>query len=614
LDFGFWIEDDPDPENPKSTIQNPKSKIIMDRVYAGTLRKEHVGQRVLLAGWVQKQRDFGELVFIDLRDRSGICQVVADQKLTADASVIAAAKELRSEYVVRIEGEVVDRLEERRNPKMPTGDVEVVASKIEVLNRADTPPFMIEDETDAAEELRLKYRYLDLRRGRLTRNLMLRHQVIFAVRDYMNRNGFLEIETPILTKSTPEGARDYLVPSRVHRGTFYALPQSPQIFKQLLMVSGLERYFQIARCFRDEDLRRDRQPEFTQVDVEASFIDEEFIYGLIEGLFAEIFPVAGITVKTPFPRMPWQEAMDRFGIDRPDTRFGMELIDITAPAKNTAFEPFRAAGTVRGIVVPGGASLSRKRIDDITEEAKKLGASGLVWIKFDAQKGSSIKKFLDDAAFDMLRTALGARENDLALIIAGKQTTVWDVLGQLRLRIARDQQMIPADRWDFLWVTDFPLFEWDEESQRYFARHHPFTSPALDDMDKLESDPGATMARAYDVVLNGLELGGGSIRINRTEVQSRMFRALGISDEEARDRFGFLLEAFRYGAPPHGGIALGVDRMVMLMSGSESLRDVIAFPKTARAQDLMSDAPSGVDLKQLDELGIALKREGSRDG
>jgi aspartyl-tRNA synthetase len=582
----------------------------MNRIYAGTLRKEHVGQKIVLAGWVQKQRDFGELVFVDLRDRSGICQVVADQKLTADAAVIAAAKELRTEFVVRIEGEVVDRLEERRNPKMPTGDVEVVASKIEILNRADTPPFMIEDETDAAEELRLKYRYLDLRRAPLTRNLVLRHKVIFAVRDYMNRNGFLEIETPILTKSTPEGARDYLVPSRVHRGTFYALPQSPQIFKQLLMVSGLERYFQIARCFRDEDLRRDRQPEFTQVDVEASFIDEEFIYGLIEGLFSEIFPVAGIAVKTPFPRMSWQEAMDRFGIDRPDTRFGMELVDITTAAKNTTFEPFRAAPTVRAIVVPGGASLSRKRIDEVVEEAKKLGASGLVWIKFDAQKGSSIKKFLDDAAFDALRAAVGAKENDMALIVAGKPTTVYDVLGQLRLRIAKEQGMIPENRWDFLWVTDFPLFEWDEESQRYFARHHPFTSPALDDLDKLESDPGATMARAYDVVLNGLELGGGSIRINRSEVQSRMFKALGINEEEAKDRFGFLLEAFRYGAPPHGGIALGVDRMVMLMSGSESLRDVIAFPKTARAQDLMSDAPSGVDLKQLDELAIALKREG----
>ena len=577
------------------------------RTYAGTLRKEHVGQKIVLAGWVQKQRDFGELVFIDLRDRTGICQVVADQKLTSDASIVAAAKELRTEFVVRIEGEVVNRLEERRNPKLPTGDVEVVASKVEILNRAETPPFMIEDETDAAEELRLKYRYLDLRRPVLTRNLMLRHQIIFAVRDYMNRNGFLEIETPILTKSTPEGARDYLVPSRVHPGNFYALPQSPQIFKQLLMVSGLERYFQIARCFRDEDLRRDRQPEFTQVDVEASFIDEEFVYNLIEGLFSEIFPLANIPVKTPFPRMSWQEAMDRFGIDRPDTRFGMELVDITNAAKATTFEPFRAAATVRGIVVPGGASLSRKRIDEITEEAKKLGASGLVWIKFDAQRGSSIKKFLDDAAFDSLKNALRANENDLALIVAGKNTVVWDVLGQLRLRVGREQGIIPDERWDFLWVTNFPLFEWDEESQRYFARHHPFTSPALEDLDKLESDPGATMARAYDVVLNGLELGGGSIRINRPEIQSRMFRALGINDEEARSRFGFLLDAFQYGAPPHGGIALGVDRMVMLMSRSESLRDVIAFPKTARAQDLMSDAPSSVDAKQLDELKITTK-------
>ncbi|MEO6487330.1 MAG: aspartate--tRNA ligase, partial [Thermoanaerobaculia bacterium] len=382
----------------------------MNRTYAGTLGKEHVGQKVVLNGWVHKHRDFGDLVFIDLRDRTGLCQVVADQKLTKDPAVIEAAKELRSEYVVRIEGEVVNRLEERRNPKMPTGDVEVVATSIEILNRADTTPFQIEDDTDAADEVRMKYRYLDLRRPALTANLMLRHKITFAVRDYMNRHGFLEIETPILTKSTPEGARDYLVPSRVHPGTFYALPQSPQIFKQLLMVAGLERYFQIARCFRDEDLRRDRQPEFTQVDVEGSFIDEEFIYGLIEGLFAEIFPLAGIPVTTPFPRIKWQEAMDRFGIDRPDTRFGMELIDITPAAQQIAFDPFRAAATVRGIVVPGGAALSRKKIDELTEEAKKLGAGGLIWIKFDAQKGSSIRKFLDDAGFDSLRTALAAKE------------------------------------------------------------------------------------------------------------------------------------------------------------------------------------------------------------
>ena len=389
---------------------------------------------------------------------------------------------------------------------------------------------------------------------------------------------------------------------------FYALPQSPQIFKQLLMVSGFDRYFQIVKCFRDEDLRRDRQPEFTQVDIEASFIDEEFVFRLIEGMFAEVFPIAGIPVTTPFPRMRWQEAMDRFGVDRPDLRFGMELVDITKAAQAIAFDPFRSAATVRGIVVPGGASLSRKRIDELTEEAKKLGAAGLIWMRFDAQRGSSMKKFLDDAAFESLRNALRANENDLALIIAGKHQKVWDVLGALRVRVAKDQNMIPTDSWKFVWVTNFPLFEWDEETQRWFARHHPFTSPALDDVDKMESDPGATMARAYDVVLNGLELGGGSIRINRPELQKRMFKALGIGEEEATERFGFLLEAFRYGAPPHGGIALGVDRIVMLMARADSLRDVIAFPKTARAQDLMSDAPSVVDAKQLDELGIAVKR------
>jgi aspartyl-tRNA synthetase len=578
----------------------------MNRIYAGTLRKENVGQQVILNGWVQKHRDFGELVFVDLRDRTGIVQVVADQKFVP-ADVVSAAKELRGEYVVHIEGEVKERDASQKNPKLATGDVEVVASRIEILNRAETPPFPIDDETEAAEELRLKHRVLDLRRPSLTHNLMLRHRVTFAVRDYMNRNGFLEIETPILTRSTPEGARDYLVPSRVHKGMFYALPQSPQIFKQLLMVSGFDRYFQIVKCFRDEDLRRDRQPEFTQIDIEASFIDEEFVFRLIEGMFAEVFPIAGIPVTTPFPLMRWQEAMDRFGVDRPDLRFAMELIDITPQAQAIAFEPFRNAATVRAIVVPGGASLSRKRIDELTEEAKKLGAAGLIWMKFDAQRGSSIKKFLDDAGFDSLRNALRANENDLALIVAGKQQKVWDVLGALRVRVAKDQGMIP-DTWKFLWVTNFPLFEWDEETQRYFARHHPFTSPALEDVDKMESDPGATMARAYDVVLNGLELGGGSIRINRPELQKRMFKALGIGEDEAKERFGFLLEAFRYGAPPHGGIALGVDRIVMLMARAESLRDVIAFPKTARAQDLMSDAPSVVDQKQLDELGIAIKK------
>jgi len=578
----------------------------MNRHPAGTLRKEHVGQTVTLAGWVQKQRDFGDLIFIDLRDRSGVCQVVIDRGRGAADDVVSAAKELRSEFVVRIEGNVVERSESQKNAKLATGEIEVLATKVEILNRSETPPFAIEDDPDAAEELRLKYRYLDLRRSTLTNNLVLRHKLTFAVRDYMNRNGFLEIETPNLTKSTPEGARDYLVPSRVHKGNFFALPQSPQIFKQLLMVAGLERYFQIARCFRDEDLRRDRQPEFTQIDVEASFIDEEFIYSLIEGMFEEIFPIANIPVKAPFPRMTWQEAMDRYGSDKPDTRFGMELADISEAVGAIEFEPFRAAATVRAIVVPGGATMSRKQIDVLTEEAKKLGASGLVWVKFDAQRGSSIRKFLTDASFDSLRDAVGANENDLALIVAGKTLVVCDVLGNLRLRVAKEQNLIPPDSWAFLWVTDFPLFEWDEESGRFFAKHHPFTSPALGDLDRLESDPGSVMARAYDCVLNGVELGGGSIRINQPELQERMFRALGISDEEARSRFGFLIDAFRYGAPPHGGIAFGVDRIAMLMARAESLRDVIAFPKTARAQDLMCDAPSTVDARQLSELGISV--------
>ena len=576
----------------------------MIRTYAGALRIANAGETIVLAGWVQKQRDFGELVFIDLRDRSGIVQVIVDRARGANDDLLAVAKELRTEFVVRVHGNVAARDEKSRNAKLPTGDVEVVATSVELLSRADTPPFPVEDEVNAAEELRLEYRYLDLRRPSLTSNILLRDRVVFSVRDYMRRQGFIEIETPMLTKSTPEGARDYLVPSRVQKHEFYALPQSPQIFKQLLMVSGFDRYFQIARCFRDEDLRRDRQPEFTQIDVEASFIDEEFVFALVEGLFSEIFPLANVPVTTPFPRMRWQEAMDRFGIDRPDTRFGMELVDITAAAKAIDFAPFREADTVRAIVVPHGAPMSRKRIDDLTEEAKKLGAAGLIWIKFDAQRGSSMKKFLDDAAFDSLRNALAAPDNSMALIVAGKTTKVWDVLGQLRLRVARDEKLIPAEQWNFVWVVDFPLFEWDEESGRYFARHHPFTSPA--NVDTFEQDPGNALARAYDCVLNGLELGGGSIRINRPDVQERMFRALGIADEEARSRFGFLIDAFKYGAPPHGGIAFGVDRIIMLMARAESLRDVIAFPKTARAQDLMTSAPSPVDKKQLDELGIRL--------
>lgn len=582
------------------------------RTYAGSVGLKEVGRTISLAGWVYKRRDFGELIFIDLRDRSGVCQIVVDQNRVSDPAVVEHAKELRSEFVVRVTGVLMARAEDRRNPKMETGDVELLASHIEILNRAQTPPFAIEDEPSASEEMRLKYRYLDLRRGPLTKNLILRDRVCYTVRDYMHRSGFLEVETPILTKSTPEGARDYLVPSRVQRGSFYALPQSPQLFKQLLMVSGMDRYYQIARCFRDEDLRSDRQPEFTQVDIEASFIDEEFIYSLIEGLFEKIFPLAGIPVATPFPRMKWQEAMDRFGIDRPDTRFGMELVDLSGVISQIPFAPFQQAieskGTVRAIMVPGAAAkFSRKRIDELTEYAKMFKATGVVWIKFDSEGGSSIRKFLDADKMAMLSGKLGASEGDIAFLVAGKTTVVYDVLANLRLRIGREENLIPEETWNFLWVTDFPLLEYDEGAGRYFARHHPFTSPAVGSSTDLTSNPGSLLARAYDVVLNGLELGGGSIRIHRSELQSQVFSLLGIEEGDARERFGFLLDAFQYGAPPHGGIALGLDRMVMLMSRCSSIRDVIAFPKTTKGQDLMSDAPSRVDQPQLDDLGISLK-------
>jgi aspartyl-tRNA synthetase len=583
------------------------------RVAAGELRLEDEGREVTVSGWVHKRRDFGELIFIDLRERSGLVQIVIDQNRLDDPRIVETAKEVRSEYVIEVRGSVVPREEERRNPKIPTGDIEVVAQQVTILNRAETPPFPIEDETTASEEIRLKYRYLDLRRPSLTSNFILRDRVSHHVRDYLHRNGYLEIETPILTKSTPEGARDFLVPSRVHKGEFYALPQSPQLFKQLLMVSGLERYYQIARCFRDEDLRSDRQLEFTQIDIEGSFIDENYIYSLIEGMFAEIFPLIGVEIETPFPRMRWQEAMDRFGIDRPDTRFGMELIDLGGAADSIDFAPFKAAtaegGLVRAIVVPGAAaSHSRKRLDELTEYVRQFGAGGLIWIKFDAERSSSIRKFLTPANLEQLQQTLKARDGDLALIVAGRASVVHDSLANLRLKIAREEKMIPENLWNFLWVVDFPLFEWDEKGQRWGARHHPFTSPVLSQTDQLESDPGGVMARAYDVVLNGLELGGGSMRIYDTALQSRMFGVLGIGREEAEERFGFLLEAFRYGAPPHGGIALGLDRMVMLMAGAQSIRDVIAFPKTTRAQDLMTAAPSRVDDAQLEELNIALRK------
>ncbi|HEV2722288.1 MAG TPA: aspartate--tRNA ligase, partial [Thermoanaerobaculia bacterium] len=574
----------------------------MNRTPAGSLRLTNAGESVTLAGWVQKQRDFGELIFIDLRDRSGVVQIVVDRERGADDALIAAAKELRGEFVVRVDGVVAERAPEVRNAKIPTGDVEVIASAIEVYNRAETPPFPIEDDVTAAEELRLKYRYLDLRRPSLGKNFVLRDRITFAIRDYMHRNGFLDIETPILTKSTPEGARDYLVPSRVHKGMWYALPQSPQIFKQLLQVAGMERYYQIARCFRDEDNRSDRQPEFTQIDIEASFIDEEFVYALIEGLFAEIFPLAGVPVTTPFPRMTWQEAMDRYGIDRPDTRFGMLLHEVKEPI---AFPPFQEAESVRGFAVPGGASFSRKRLDDLVAAAKARGVT-LAWIKLNDEKSSSIKKFLTPESITSIQRDLEANDGDLALLASGAEIKTLETLGDLRLRIANEEKLIPAETWNFLWVVGFPLLEWDEETQRYFARHHPFTSPRLDQVDKLESDPGAVLARAYDCVLNGLELGGGSIRINRTDLQQRMFRSLGIADEEARSRFGFLLDAFRYGAPPHAGFAFGIDRLTAILAGEDNIREVIAFPKTQSGADPLTGAPTEIDPAQLKELGLSV--------
>ncbi len=581
------------------------------RTGAGTLRTEHVDGKVTLSGWVHKRRDFGELIFIDLRDRTGVCQLVFDQDRLASGELLTSAKELRSEFVITVEGVVANRIENQKNAAMATGDVEVLVSNLVLLSRSETPPFTVDDETTASEDLRLKYRYLDLRRPALASNFVLRDRVSYKVREYLHRTGFLEIETPILTKSTPEGARDYLVPSRIQNGSFYALPQSPQLFKQLLMVAGLDRYYQIARCFRDEDLRSDRQPEFTQIDIEASFINEEFIFELIEGLFAEIFPLANIDAPTPFPRMTWREAMDRYGIDRPDTRFGLELLDLSAAVQPIEFAPFKAAvegqGKVKGILIPGKSSFSRKRIDELTEYVKLFGASGLIWIKFDAEVTTSIKKFVTDDDLDRLKEVSGASQGDLLLIVAGKEQVVSDALANLRLKVAREESMIPENKWNFLWVVDFPLLGYDEKGGRYMALHHPFTSPALDEVDKIESDPGNVKARAYDVILNGMELGGGSIRINQPELQSRMFRALGISDEEAQERFGFLLDAFRFGAPPHGGIALGLDRMIMLMARSRSIRDVIAFPKTTRGQDLMTDAPSSVSSDQLQELGLILQ-------
>jgi aspartyl-tRNA synthetase len=575
----------------------------------GALRRGEIGQTVVLLGWAHRVRNLGGVLFIDLRDRHGLTQIV----VRSGSPVAAIATAIRSEYVVAVRGQVEARAPEAVNPKVPTGDIEVVAAEIEVLNEAKTPPFSIAEESAVSEETRLRFRYLDLRRTGMQQNLVLRHRVALAARRYFDAEGFLEIETPILTRSTPEGARDYLVPSRVHPGEFFALPQSPQIFKQILMIAGFDRYFQICRCFRDEDLRADRQPEFTQIDVEVSFATEEVVYDIVEGAIRAMFAAAGVTVETPFPRVGYAEALLKYGSDKPDLRPGMPIADVSQTFADSPFSVFRdavaAGGAVRGFVVSGGAKYSRRNLDDLTEQARQLGGSGLVWARVTggAVQSSALKAAGEPAlrsAFD----AAGGREGDLLLMAAGEQAVVARVLGQLRLSVAKTENLLKPDDYRFVWVTEFPLFEYNADERRWDSMHHPFTSPLPEDVPLLETAPERVRARAYDLALNGSEIAGGSIRIHRPEVQRQAFRLLGISDEEAKARFGFFLDALEYGTPPHGGIAFGLDRIVSLMCGEASIRDVIAFPKTAQAVDLMSAAPSTVDAKQLRELHIRVDR------
>ena len=572
----------------------------------GDLRASDVGADVVLFGWVHRVRDLGGLLFFDVRDRYGLTQVVA-----RSGDVLEAASRLRPEFVVAITGRVDARDPKTVNAKMPTGEVEVAASEIRLLNEAKTPPFPIADDANVNEDTRLKYRYLDLRRPKMQRNLELRHRVLIAARRYFDSQGFLEIETPILTRSTPEGARDYLVPSRVHPGEFFALPQSPQIFKQILMVSGMDRYFQIVKCFRDEDLRADRQPEFTQIDVEMSFATEELVFGIVEGVTREIFAAAGVEIETPFARVSYDDAMHKYGSDKPDLRPGMMIADVSDVFRDSQFSVFRDAvaggGAVRAIAVPGGAKFSRKEIDDLVEQAKQAGASGLVWARRATDGGAIQSSALKAAGEETIARALeagGAGGADLLLMASGEAEGASKVLGTLRLSIAKKLNLLDPNVFKFTWVLDFPLLEYNAEDGRWYAMHHPFTSPRAEDVGKLESEPGAVRARAYDLALNGSEIAGGSIRIHDPEMQRRIFRRLGIEDEEAKARFGFFLDALEYGTPPHGGIAFGVDRMVAILAGEASIREVMAFPKTAAATDLMAGAPSAVDAKQLRELHI----------
>lgn len=583
----------------------------------GDLRPNDIGKQVVLMGWVAKRRDFGELTFIDLRDRAGITQVVFNAELAPEAH--ARAKELRGEYVIAMTGTVVARAENTRNPKLATGDVEVHAQQMLLLNDARTPPFQLDASPDAlaSEDLRLKYRYLDLRRSQLQSNLQLRHRVTNEIRRYMTSQGFTEIETPILIKSTPEGARDYIVPSRIFPGKFFALPQSPQLFKQLCMIGGLDKYFQIAHCFRDEDLRADRQPEFTQLDVEMSFATLEQIYNLIEGLFASVFKLINVNLPTPFPRFSFADVMNRFGSDKPDLRIqGVELQDLAQAVEGTDFAPFASAlssgGQVKGLVVPGGANLSRKALDELQEFAKRYGAGALAWIKLGDETTSSLLKALGPDVVTRMADVAGAKKGDGVLIVSGKPKIVAASLGALRNEIAKRENLIPANVYAPLWVTDFPMFEFHEEDGRYYSMHHPFTSPVDEDLQLLERAVeggetnllGQIRTKAYDPVINGVEMASGSIRIHRRDVQRLVFKALGMTTEEARQRFGFFLDALEYGTPPHGGIAPGIDRLMMVLAGTDNMRDVIAFPKTASAADLMIDAPGQVDPNQLEELHL----------